>query len=259
MTSASFRPVGKERSTSMSHSGAQPTKQQREAQRRLELQQRRLEQERKLVRRRRNQRLKRSGLWGGGVLAVGLLIFFVARAILSSSPAFITLHLASGQPAHGQQIDGLACGQETVAFHIHLYLAIYANGQQGEVPPGLGIVAPSGAGTSALASNGTITCLYPLHVHDGEPNIIHVEGAQQQTFMLGQVFDEWGQPLSQTQVLGYTSDASHPLVFETLVNGTLAPSIGDPRALPLTTHATIAILYNSPQAHPTPYTDWNGL
>ena len=243
----------------MSGSGKPSTKQQREAQRRLEMQQRRLEQERQQARQRRNRRLKRAGLWGGAILAVGLLIFFVARALLSSGPAFITLHLASSQPAHGQPVDGLACGQETVAVHYHVYLAIYADGQQGEVPPGVGIVAPSGSGTSALASNGSTTCLYPLHVHDGEPNIIHVEGARQQTFTLGQVFDLWGQPLTRTQVLGYTSDASHPLVFETLVNGALTPYTGDPRAIVLTEHDTITILYNSPNAHPTPYTDWNGL
>jgi hypothetical protein len=143
---------------------------------------------------------------------------------------------------------------------MHANLAIYADGQPVTVPPGAGIVAPAGAGTSALASNGTLTCLYALHVHDGEPNIIHVESPTQQTYTLGQFFDIWGQPLSRTQVLGHTTGATHHLVIDLFDgNGHLTPYRGDPRQLKLAAHETIALLYNSPKVVPTPFTSWNGL
>ncbi len=58
------------------------------------------------------------------------------------------------------------------------------------------------------------TCLYPLHVHDGEPNIIHIESPIQKTYTLGNFFDIWGQPLSATQVMGNKTDSTHKLVFE---------------------------------------------
>jgi hypothetical protein len=141
-------------------------------------------------------------------------------------------------------------GTEGTVTHIHMYLEIYVNGQQVQVPANTGIIQES---------NGN-ECFYPLHVHDGEPNIIHEESLIQATYTLGAFFDVWGQPLSKTQVMQYRADATHALVFEVFdANGKLTTYTGDPLSLPFHAHDTIVILYNSPNVKPVPFTAWNGL
>jgi hypothetical protein len=60
-------------------------------------------------------------------------------------------------------------------------------------------------------------------------------------------------------VAGYTADASHKLVYETISeNGTPVVYTGDPTKLPFDQagHETIVILYNSPNVHPKAFTNW---
>jgi len=95
-------------------------------------------------------------------------------------------------------------------------------------------------------------------VHQGEPNIIHVEGPKQDQYTLGQFFDIWGRQLSATQFMGKPVDANHKLVIEILdVNGKVVQTLsGDPRKFVFNDHQTIMMLYNSPDVKPSGY-DWN--
>lgn len=217
--------------------GSSTNRDRRREARRDQLQQRQAARRRERQRQLRAQSLRRYGIIGGAVLAAIVIIALVA-------------HFATSAPSasHPRTIDGLQClPSQGAAMHIHAYLEIYVNGQQQTVPAGVGI---------DTAQN----CLYPLHVHDGEPNIIHVESNTVRTFTLGQFFDVWGKPLSKTQVEGTTANSAHPLTVQvTNASGTFEPYTGDPRAITLVDHETIAILYNSSNAHPQPFTNWQTL
>jgi hypothetical protein len=213
------------------------------------MEQRRLERQRAEARRLRNQRIRQVSLIGGGAIAVLLVIVVVARAIFSSASSVTAIN-GPTSTAHGQTIDGLTCGAEmATAMHYHVSFAMYANGQQITIPANTGIV-----------QTGQGSCFYPLHVHLANANVIHVESPVQQTFALGQVFDIWTQPLSQDQVLSYRADSRHPITYEVFdANGHLSKITGDPRAFQLADHQTIVILYNSPNIHPSAFTNWQGL
>lgn len=225
----------------------------RRAQYEARVRQRQLETQRRL----RRQRMQRYAVYGATALVViliGVLIFSVVHGATSSGgtssgPVIVHGTGTQTQPAAGQTIDGMKCDpNEQAAQHIHAYLLIYVNGQQYAVPGGTGI--PAGA-----------NCLYPLHVHDGEDNIIHVESPDATAiYTLGAFFDVWGQPLSATQMAGFKADAQHQLVFEVFdANGKLTKWTNNPIDLQIKSHETIVILYNSPNVTPQPYTNWGSL
>src|SRR6185437_2521180 len=171
----------------MSGPGGMVTKRdQRRESRRDQYQRRQAERLAERQRQIRQQRVRRYGLIGGGIIIVLLLALGISQFVIrnnSSQQPGLNPH-----PATGQVVDGLKClPQQGGALHIHQYLDLYVNGQQQTVPPGVGIV-------------NSANCLYPLHVHDNEPNIIHNETDQQNvTFTLGQFFDIWGVNLSSSQ------------------------------------------------------------
>jgi hypothetical protein len=139
-------------------------------------------------------------------------------------------------------------GTEGTLEHIHMYLAIYIDGQQYSVPGNTGIVP---------LNNGE--CFYPLHVHSdaGDANIIHEESPSHDTYTLGAFFDIWGQQLSRTQVLNNKVDATHKLTFVTFDgNGKKTVVTGNPLDIAFTPHETIYILYNSPNVTPKPFTQF---
>lgn len=139
-------------------------------------------------------------------------------------------------------IDGIHCEfAEGQVAHYHAQLDIYVDGRQVQVPESIGIRQ---------------TCLYALHTHDTS-GLLHIESPTARTYTLGNFFAIWGQPLSQTQLLGHPVDATHTLVVETFdAHGTPTMVTGDPRKIVLAAHQTIYLLYNSPNVQPTPFTRW---
>jgi hypothetical protein len=126
---------------------------------------------------------------------------------------------ASAQ-AMGQPVNGISCdAQEGQRIHIHQHLAIFDHGKEMTVPQFIGIPQAS-------------RCIYWLHTHTPD-GIIHVEAPSLQAFTLGQYFDVWGQALSTTQVASATGTVS------AFVNG--QAYTGDPRAIPLDSHAVIQL------------------
>ncbi|WIG58452.1 MAG: hypothetical protein OJF49_001198 [Ktedonobacterales bacterium] len=213
--------------------------------------QRQLERQRKI----RRQRMIRGAIIGGSVLIVALLAFFVIHGASSggsggnnaNTPAVVHgTGTYANNPATGETRDGMQCyATEQTQQHIHAYLAIYANGQPVTVPAGTGI--PQSA-----------NCIYPLHVHDGEENIIHIEAPNTDTYTLGAFFDIWGEALSANQVMDYKADASHPLVFEVFdANGKMTKVTSNPLDIALKEHETVVVLYNSPNVTPQPYANWS--
>jgi hypothetical protein len=240
----------------MSGPGGSTTKrdQRREA-RRQQLRDRQLARQRERQRQIRNQRLRMAAIIGGVILVIAL----ISVLLVTTHQPPGTTSTAELKPASGQTVDGMQClGQEQSVLHIHAYLEIYVDGQPVTVPPGAGIVAPTGAGTSALASNGLKTCLYPLHVHDTEPNIVHIESPIKKTYTIGNFFDIWGQQISSTQFMGHAVDGAHQAMYYVFdKDGKMTQVTSDPRAIGLDEHETVVILYNSPNVKPKAFANWS--
>ncbi|HLY30719.1 MAG TPA: hypothetical protein VKQ36_06800 [Ktedonobacterales bacterium] len=233
---------------------------QRRLTRREQYEQRRLARERERQRKLRNQRIQRYSLIGGGIAAalvvIVLLSVFVFHLGSSTSPrasttptVVPTFPAVSSAVTNAQTIDGMACATTlTSGQSSHIYLKIYVNGQQMQVPADVGVSVGK-------------SCVYPITVPVGEPNVIHVEtSSATQVYTLGNFFDLWGQPLSKTQVGSYKANSSHKLVFEVFdSSGKLTTITTDPRQIQLLDHETVVILYNSPNVHPTAFTSWNSL
>jgi hypothetical protein len=224
--------------------------------RQQQLRARQLQRQREIQRKLRRQRIQRISVIASAVVIVAFIAFLIVHAATGSSQPTTPTTTISGTGTYTTTVDGtprdtMSClGTEGTVSHIHMYLEIYVNGQQVQVPANTGIVQNQ---------NGN-PCFYPLHVHDGEPNIVHEESPIQATYTLGAFFDVWGQPLSRTQVMQYKADATHSLVFEVFdANGKLTRYPGDPLSLPFHAHDTIVILYNSLNIKPFPFTAWNGL
>ena len=151
----------------------------------------------------------------------------------------------------GAPIDGILCNNiEQLAYHHHVHIAIFINGQPRAVPLGIGMVPPAlvsqtKAGDFAEGSN---SCLYWMHVHATD-GIVHIESPEVRTFLLTQIFAVWQQPLSSTQIGPYTGHVT------ATVNG--QPWTGDPGEIPLDEHAQIVLNLNGPVVNPPPIV-WNG-
>ena len=114
-----------------------------------------------------------------------------------SGPKLATLLNA----ATGQTVDGIQCQtNEQTVTHVHTHLTIFVNGKAQVIPYGIGIPGFQAVSTAQGPFVQTGSCFYWLHVHAND-GIIHVESpSTSDTFTLGQFFDEWGIPLSKTQV-----------------------------------------------------------
>lgn len=234
----------------MSGPGGSVTKRdQRRATRQEQYQQRQQERQRQRQREIQRQRLTRGALIGGAILIVIILAIVIGQMVVrggaktNSNPTTLTVNAPTGQA-----VDGLTCQLEQGgAMHIHEYLDLYINGQRVNANPGIGLV-------------DSANCLYPLHVHDKEANVIHVESSTVATFTLGQFFDVWGVKLSSAQVGQYKVDSAHKLVVEVLdANGNMTPYTGNPYDLTLQEKQTIYILYNSPNVKPVVWDGWSSF
>jgi hypothetical protein len=148
----------------------------------------------------------------------------------------------------GQAIDGVSCQtSEQAILHVHTHLTIFVNGQQRQVPAGIGIPHPAAQPTSAGAFIDSGSCFYWLHTHAAD-GIIHVESPVHRTFTLGDFFDVWGQPLSATQ-LGPAKGK-----VTAIVNGKVWQ--GNPRDVPLGAHENLQLEVGTPLVAPET-TNWS--
>lgn len=197
---------------------------------------------------------------GAGVLVaalVGGLTWLGLSKSSNSTPAADTNLTANALASpwnglNGQTVDGVSAQtSEQLAYHIHSHLAIYVNGVQKAVPAGIGIVQPWQ--TQQLQDGSTFIVggsqIYYLHTHDST-GVLHVESPSQSLYTLGQVFAEWNQPLSETQV---GPDTGSVIAY---VNN--QKYTGDPSKIQLTPHAVIQLDVGKDVAW-VPYTFASGL
>ncbi|HET8930357.1 MAG TPA: hypothetical protein VFN21_06845 [Acidimicrobiales bacterium] len=142
----------------------------------------------------------------------------------------------------GTPVNGITCrssmGQD-VDHHIHQHIRIFVDGEQKRIPAGVGIHGTpwtQDIDGGRFVNNSAKGCVYWLHSH-ADDGIIHVESPSKRTFTLGDFFDVWNQPLSETQV----GPAEGPVVA--FLDG---KRIGDPRDVPLTDGGVIQLNVGEP-------------
>ncbi len=146
---------------------------------------------------------RRDWLWAVTIAVVIIGAGFVGFVVLSGGSS-------GSEPA----IAGVPCeSNERLEYHVHAQLQIFIQAQPVEVPANIGIKK---------------SCLYWLHTHDTS-GLIHIEAPTKRDFTLGQFFQVWGEPLSQTSLLAKTADGSHEI--RATVDG--SPFSGDPATIPL--------------------------
>jgi hypothetical protein len=114
-------------------------------------------------------------------------------------------------------------GEEMLKVHYHAHLDVIVRGAVITVPAEIGI------------DNGRHR-ISALHTHDAT-GIVHIESGEDIPFTLGQLFTEWGQPLTANQVGPVTS--GHDEQVRVYRNGTAIT--GDPAALKFTAHDQLVV------------------
>ena len=142
---------------------------------------------------------------------------------------------------------GLPYAAEMLSIHYHAHLDVIVDGKPLPVPAYLGFVA---TGTSVQG-------LAPLHTHDAS-GIIHIENDVPATFVLGQVFTEWGVRFTSSCLGAYCTGGGKELAV--FVGG--KRQSGDPTRIVLAKHQEIAVVYGTPSEMtnvPSTFTFPNGL
>ena len=149
----------------------------------------------------------------------------------------------NGPPASAIQCDGL----EHTRVHHHAALQILVGGSPISIPTDLG---------------RTDFCYYWLHMHTGEPGIIHVEAPSDRTFTLADFFGVWSMWAGEKELI----DARHVstislrsdqklLVFVDSGDGPQAYT-GDPAGIVIREHEVITLEVTPPAIQPPPAFDW---
>lgn len=151
---------------------------------------------------------------------------------------------APGYVRPGGVVNGITCRKgEKFVFHVHAHLALFVDGKERQIPPGIGVAPPltfePRPNNQSYVTDGA--CFGWLHTHTPDGGI-HIEAPYQRAFTLGDFFDVWGQPLGRDR-LG-TSRGKVTAFYEG------KPYLGNPRDIPLGWHSRIALSIGDPVVRP---------
>jgi hypothetical protein len=144
----------------------------------------------------------------------------------------------------GRSIDGIKCEfNARLVLHIHVHLTVFVNGMPRVVPAGIGFWPPLGPQNYRHGQFGVTAdnCWASLSTRYAD-GLIHVESPVQRRFVLGELFDLWGQALGRRRV-GPAQGA-----VTAIVNGKVWTA--DPREIPLAAHAQIQLEVGRPLVAP---------
>jgi len=116
-----------------------------------------------------------------------------------------------------------------------VHLDIFDNRKRVQVPADIGDVVV----------RGSVTGTSPLFTDDTS-GIVHVDAAGTSRFTLGQLFTEWGVPLSATQMGSFTAGGGSSL--EAFVDGHVVD--GSPADVALRPHDEVAVWFGPAARHP---------
>ncbi len=142
----------------------------------------------------------------------------------------------------GQEVDGIKCEpRETVSFRTYARVTIFVDGFARQIPAGIGILDARGVnnGSGILVTAGK--CFYWLNTHAAD-GVISTEAPAHKTYVLGNFFDLWGQPLGTDRV---GPAFGHVTAY---VGGQLYKD--NPRGIPLSSHAQIQLDVGTPRVAP---------
>lgn len=190
-----------------------------------------------------------------GRISTGATIAFAAGAVVVvivtvSVLGYIALQRlnAALTPTPVGAASTIACDQlEHTQVHYHAALQIIDAGSSVAIPTDLG---------------RTAACYYWLHMHTGEPGIIHIEAPNDRPFTLSDFFSVWSRWSGQKQLLDTTHVSDIALAGgQRLVvyvdNGSGAHVFtGDPGSIVLTEHEVITIEIAPPDLNPPPAFSW---
>jgi hypothetical protein len=119
--------------------------------------------------------------------------------VATARPSNPAVPIAGANPLPA--VNGISCDTlEGTVVHIHIHLAIFVNGQEEQVPLGIGIAQPWSVSDSAegpFVDDGA--CFYWLHTHT-EDGIVHIESPIRRRFSLSDFFAVWQMALNENQV-----------------------------------------------------------
>ncbi len=179
------------------------------------------------------------------LVVVSVMAYVGFSRVSGDQPSGGLFPTATGSPTSGAgQAGPIPCDQlEHTQVHYHALLQIFNQGQAVAIPTNLG---------------RTASCYYWLHMHTGEPGIIHVESPADRAFTLGDFFQVWGawagspQPLDSSHVSSIAlSGTERLLVYVDRGDGagTLAFP-GDPKAIELSPLEIITLEIAPPMVSP---------
>jgi hypothetical protein len=163
------------------------------------------------------------------VLVVVSVLAYIGFSRLGSTQSSGGLFPAAGGPASSSapRAGAIPCDQlEHTQVHYHILLRIFNQGNAVAIPTDVG---------------RTASCYYWLHMHTGEPGLIHVESPADRIFTLGDFFQVWGdwggkpQPLDSSHVSSFTLAADQRLLVYVDRDDGAGPVAfpGDPKAIVL--------------------------
>ena len=147
----------------------------------------------------------------------------------------------SGMPGLKERLDAIglpALSQEALAFHIHMLLQVYVDGEPVEVPQGIGI---------NNVPNPQDQFITVLHTHD-TTGVIHVESPSETNYTLGEFFNVWGVPFSASQLGAYSNAGDKQI--RVFLDG--KPYNADPTGLVLKQHEDIVVTFGTAKQLPKP-------
>jgi hypothetical protein len=206
-------------------------------------------QEEQLRRQQQQQRAARQKglLIGTLIIAVAIIAAFVAIPLINGRLHPSQNSAAQSQPTESifnavyPPVDSIFCDQlEQTAVHYHALVYIYINGQQVQVPQGVGI-----------ASDGS--CYYWMHTHD-TTGVVHMEAPSGRNFTLGNFLDIWSTKFVQ---LGYRNELSAADGWTVYIGN--QKYNGDFHNIVLKSHMIVTLAYNSPGVKPNTIYNWGTL
>ena len=180
------------------------------------------------------------------VLVVVAVLSYVAVSRFSSQTPAVIQTPAGAQGAS----TSIPCDRlEHTQVHYHTALQILYQGRSVGIPTAVG---------------RTGLCYYWLHMHSGEPGIIHVEAPGDRTFTLGDFFAVWGawggkaQPLDSAHVSSFVLARDQRLVVYVDRGSGEGPQLftGDPKTIVLDNHEVITLEISPPTIVPPPAFTW---
>jgi hypothetical protein len=137
------------------------------------------------------------------VLGAGAALWFTtqSRAPQAAPPRPAATAATAQSAGPLPDVNGISCDAlESTIEHIHIHVAIFVNGQEQQIPFGVGIGQPwqvSDSDEGPFVTDGA--CFYWLHTHT-QDGIVHVESPVRRRFTLGDFFAIWQMPLNENQV-----------------------------------------------------------